>query len=73
MKDRSYRIERQGLQRGDVLVAIVGDHRVAKGERITLASTTNAGFRGIECSGYKADGTFVHGMSLGHFTPDWMF
>jgi hypothetical protein len=31
--------------------------------------TSNAGFRGIECTAIAPDGTVVHGVSLGAFDP----
>jgi len=67
----------------DIRRAVLGDiHRDGSGYAITAReisshtpehpqhTTTDAGWRGIEASATAPDGTEVHGVSLGAFTPD---
>jgi hypothetical protein len=59
--------------RPDQVIALVADedyHRdgIVQGLEMTLVSTTNAGFRGIEASVRHPDGTVVYMVPLGIFT-----
>lgn len=71
-KNRSYAVRRQLDGAGEWAVEIVElDNQLRRlgydlGDQVTLSSTINAGFRGIEASGHGPTGAF-HGCSLGLF------
>lgn len=78
VKARSYDVRRIITMEGDyssrdprspqvTLTALVSTGAITKGAQYVLRDTTNAGFRGIECSFTDAAGKFLHGYSLGLF------
>ena len=75
-KDRSYNVRRaigvpEGQDGSGFAVALrdllaYGEVVITAGTRCRV-TTSNAGFRGIECTAVDEDGNKVHGVSLGAF------